>query len=153
MNFIRKKLFTLTGFLAAAIVLGVNKIGEFYVFAPEDKYYLDVIISSLLVAAGVLLDLNIQKLTQEREVEAELRRANEQLRESLAHIKTLRGLLPICASCKKIRDPKGYWQQLEDYLLEHSEAEPSHAICPDCARRLYGVTPTKDGGVETWRPP
>jgi len=52
-------------------------------------------------------------------------------------IKTLRGLLPICASCKKIRDDQGYWQQLEKYITDHSGAEFTHGICPACADRLY----------------
>lgn len=60
-----------------------------------------------------------------------------QLQESLAEIKTLSGLLPICASCKKIRDDKGYWNQIEIYIREHSEAEFSHSICPECANMLY----------------
>ena len=52
-------------------------------------------------------------------------------------VNTLSGLLPIGASCKKIRDDKGYWNQIEMYIQGHSEAEFSHGICPDCARRLY----------------
>ena len=52
-------------------------------------------------------------------------------------IKVLRGFLPICASCKKIRDDKGYWNQIESYIRDHSEAEFSHSICPDCAKKLY----------------
>ncbi|MCL7488008.1 MAG: PAS domain S-box protein [Desulfobulbaceae bacterium] len=52
-------------------------------------------------------------------------------------IKVLRGFLPICASCKKIRDDKGYWNQIESYIRDHSEAQFSHSICPDCARKLY----------------
>ena len=52
-------------------------------------------------------------------------------------IKTLSGLLPICASCKKIRDDKGYWNQIEAYIRDRSEAEFSHSICPKCAKRLY----------------
>lgn len=52
-------------------------------------------------------------------------------------IKRLKGILPICASCKKIRDDKGYWNQIEAYIREHSEAEFSHGICPECAKRLY----------------
>ena len=56
---------------------------------------------------------------------------------AIANVKTLRGLLPICASCKKIRDDRGYWNQLEIYIHEHSEAEFSHGICPDCSRQLY----------------
>ena len=60
------------------------------------------------------------------------------LQEALAKLKTLRGLLPICASCKKIRDDKGYWNQIETYISDHSKAEFSHSICPQCAKELYG---------------
>jgi DNA-binding NarL/FixJ family response regulator len=61
-----------------------------------------------------------------------------QLEHSTKEIKTLRGFLPICASCKKIRDDKGYWTQIETYISERSEAEFSHGLCPDCVHRLYG---------------
>jgi len=54
-----------------------------------------------------------------------------------AEIGTLRGILPICASCKKIRDDKGYWNQIEAYIRDHSDVEFSHGICPDCMKRLY----------------
>jgi ligand-binding sensor domain-containing protein len=57
--------------------------------------------------------------------------------EALARVKVLSGLLPICASCKNVRDDKGYWNQIESYVTEHSEAEFTHGICPDCASRLY----------------
>jgi signal transduction histidine kinase len=60
-----------------------------------------------------------------------------ELQEALSNIKTLTGFLPICASCKKIRDDKGYWNQLEAYIQDHSEAEFSHSICPGCAQKLY----------------
>ena len=60
-----------------------------------------------------------------------------ELKNALKKVKTLGGLLPICASCKKIRDDKGYWNQLEDYIHKHSEAEFSHSVCPDCAKKLY----------------
>ena len=56
---------------------------------------------------------------------------------ALAKVKTLSGLLPICSSCKKIRDDKGYWNQIETYIREHSEAQFSHGICPECAKMLY----------------
>ena len=55
-----------------------------------------------------------------------------------AEVKTLSGLLPICASCKKIRDDKGYWNQIESYIHKHSEAEFSHGICPECMDKIYG---------------
>ena len=60
-----------------------------------------------------------------------------ELRGSLASIKTLSGLLPICASCKKIRDDQGYWNQVEHYISEHTAAQFSHGLCPECLQRLY----------------
>lgn len=63
--------------------------------------------------------------------------AEDALRRAMDHIKTLRGLLPICANCKSIRDDEGYWQAIETYVGQHSGAEFSHSICPDCARKLY----------------
>ena len=59
------------------------------------------------------------------------------LQQALSEVKTLKGLIPICASCKKIRTDKGYWEQIEKYISEHSEAEFSHSICPECAKKLY----------------
>jgi sigma-B regulation protein RsbU (phosphoserine phosphatase) len=61
----------------------------------------------------------------------------EELRKALSQVKVLSGLLPICASCKKIRNDKGYWEQMEMYIRDHSEAEFSHSICPECAEKLY----------------
>lgn len=60
-----------------------------------------------------------------------------ELREAMSKIKILSGFLPICASCKKIRDDKGSWSQIESYVRDHSEAEFSHGICPECAEKLY----------------
>jgi hypothetical protein len=61
----------------------------------------------------------------------------EELTEALSKVKTLSGLLPICSSCKKIRNDKGYWQQVETYVKEHSDAEFTHGLCPDCVKKLY----------------
>jgi PAS domain S-box-containing protein len=76
-------------------------------------------------------------VTQRKLATAARERIFGELQEALANIKTLRGFLPICASCKKIRDDSGYWNQLESYLREHADVEFSHGICPDCAGRLY----------------
>jgi len=59
------------------------------------------------------------------------------LQKALAEIKTLHGILPICASCKRIRDDKGAWQQLEAYISEHTDSQFSHGLCQECAKRLY----------------
>ena len=67
----------------------------------------------------------------------ELARQVTELQSALAQIKTLRGLLPICMYCKKIRDDKQYWQQVEGYISEHSEAQFSHGICPDCYKKYF----------------
>ena len=64
----------------------------------------------------------------------------EELTYALAKIKTLKGLLPICASCKKIRDDGGYWQKVESYLSEHTDAEFTHGLCPDCLESIYPDT-------------
>ena len=72
-----------------------------------------------------------------QQAEAERERLIEELTAALAKVKTLTGLLPICSSCKNIRDDNGYWNRLEVYLQEHSEAKLTHGICPDCAHRLY----------------
>jgi hypothetical protein len=72
-----------------------------------------------------------------RQVDAEKSKVITDLQEALAKVKTLSGFLPICASCKKIRDDKGYWNQIEAYISEHSAAEFSHGICPECIEKLY----------------
>jgi two-component system, response regulator PdtaR len=59
------------------------------------------------------------------------------LQYALANIKTLNGLIPICSSCKKVRNDKGFWQMVDEYISEHSEADFSHGICEDCFQRLY----------------
>lgn len=80
----------------------------------------------------------VSDITGRKRMESQERLIQE-LQDALAKIKTLRGLLPICASCKQIRDDKGYWKQLEDYIQEHSDAEFTHGFCPDCMKKLYGI--------------
>ncbi len=72
-----------------------------------------------------------------RDLNDALEARNRDLREALANVKTLRGLLPICGSCKKVRDDAGYWHQVEEYLSAHSEVDFSHGLCPDCLKRLF----------------
>jgi PAS domain S-box-containing protein len=79
----------------------------------------------------------IHDVTERKANEAEREALIAKLKEALAEIKTLSGMLPICANCKKIRDDEGYWQQIEEYIGSHSDAVISHSICPDCMRKLY----------------
>ena len=67
----------------------------------------------------------------------ELRRLNSELKVAMDNVKMLSGLLPICAKCKKIRNDKGYWEAVEDYIMDHSEAHLSHSVCPECLGSLY----------------
>jgi DNA-binding NtrC family response regulator len=67
----------------------------------------------------------------------QLTERNQELAESLASVRQLEGLLPICAKCKKIRDDKGYWQRIENYIAAHSRAVFTHGICPECAHVLF----------------
>lgn len=71
------------------------------------------------------------------ELQSELVTVNRELQDALAEVKQLSGLLPICSSCKKIRDDAGYWQQIEGYISDHSEADFTHGICPECMKNLY----------------
>ena len=79
----------------------------------------------------------VRDVTERKRNEEERERLILELQEAVSQVKTLSGLLPICASCKKIRDDKGYWNQIEEYIRDHSEAKFSHSICPDCVKKMY----------------
>ncbi len=81
---------------------------------------------------GIIRDISKRK-QHEKERDAMI----DRLQKSLNKVRKLSGLLPICASCKKIRDDSGYWNQIEAYIRDHSEAEFSHGICPECTQKLY----------------
>jgi len=96
----------------------------------------------LITTDGVLRDITEQKRLEDEQI-----RLIGELQTALAKIKTLHGLIPICASCKKIRDDAGYWQQVEKYISAHSDASFTHGICPDCRGKylpnepVSGLTP------------
>lgn len=92
----------------------------------------------------VVRDGFIADITERVEAEAEKARLVEELKLALSEVKTLSGLIPICASCKKIRDDKGYWNNLEQYIMDHTGADFTHGICPDCASRLYPLINTPE---------
>jgi two-component system, cell cycle sensor histidine kinase and response regulator CckA len=76
-------------------------------------------------------------ITQSKQQEAERLKLIEELRQAVAQVQTLSGLLPICAWCKKIRDDSGYWQQVETYIKLHTHVDFTHSICPDCRKQVY----------------
>jgi GAF domain-containing protein len=88
-------------------------------------------------------------LFSRKRAEEERERVIVELQDALARINTLHGLIPICASCKKIRDDQGYWNQIEQYIGEHSDAEFSHSVCPTCAKELYGHESKKKSGEDS----
>lgn len=119
------------------------KVPEDYILtnAQYDILYLGSSVAVILLIA-LLLNYYVQASNRmENELlenENQLKEERDNLQEALAEIKTLSGLLPICSKCKKIRDDKGYWNQIETYIKKHSQAEFSHGICPECSDELYG---------------
>jgi len=107
-------------------------------FAAGAMDYISKPVNSVELLARVSSALLLkQEMDRRKNRELELRRSNEELQKALKEVKVLRGLIPICASCKKIRNDGGFWQQLEEYLGEHSEAEFSHGLCQPCIKKLY----------------
>lgn len=107
-----------------------------YLVKPSSVQELDRAITIALARFDDLMAL--------RRLNDELQQSNDErqklivnLQNALDEIKTLRGFIPICASCKKIRDDAGFWTEIEVYIRDHTEAQFSHGICPDCARKLY----------------
>jgi len=99
----------------------------------DEKKYIGAILRDISTRKKIEQELathrdNLERLVQER---------TQKLAKALAEIKTLKGILPICMHCKKIRDDEGYWNQIENYIHARSEAEFSHSICPDCLTEHY----------------
>lgn len=104
-----------------------------------DRSVFDTEMSLNLIAFNnqTLIQVIVRDVTERKQNEEKLKQLVRKLRETLRKVKLLSGFLPICASCKKIRDDKGYWEQMEIYIRDRSEAEFSHSICPECAEKLY----------------
>ena len=111
--------------LINSIEVGIDK----YIMKPLDMASLFSSVEKC--AENIMLEKKIQQQNKERD-ELIIR-----LQDALANVKKLSGLLPICSSCKKIRNDNGYWKQIEGYIAEHSEAVFTHGLCPDCVKKLY----------------
>lgn len=101
-----------------------------YLVKPVQERDLKITLNLALYAA----EQNKARIKAEQELQDTVVR----LEEAVKTVKKLSGLLPICASCKKIRDDSGYWNQIESFIENHSEAQFSHSVCPECAEKLYG---------------
>lgn len=120
--------------------LGVSERYEFK-FKRKDQSEIWAIVSTnpILSQNGDFLGAleMVTDITDIKRMETERENLIRELKSALQQVKTLRGLLPVCANCKKVRDDEGYWQALDKYITDHSEAQVSHSICPDCLVKLY----------------
>ena len=126
--------------VAAIIDLTTWATAEFTVVNKEGtRFYVEVSSSIVTNDKGNVVGAmaSFVDITRRKQTEMEREDLIRKLQTALAKIKTLRGLVPICASCKKIRDDQGFWHQLEVYVRDHSEANFSQSICPSCAKELY----------------
>jgi hypothetical protein len=105
----------------------------------EDGAFRTISYTTFKIPAGAefMYGSILRDITDRKMVEVEREQLIAELTDALAQIKTLKGLLPICSSCKKIRDDMGYWNTLELYIMEHTDAEFTHGICPDCIRKFF----------------
>ncbi len=110
-------------------LLGQKKDGSLFTIEINAK--------NLLYQGHTYRVASIRDITERKKIELEREGLIQQLQKTLEEVNVLRGILPICASCKKIRDDKGYWNQIEAYIRDHSDTRFTHSICPDCAQKLY----------------
>lgn len=110
-----------------------SPFGTICVLDNKENAYSSVA-EKLLLQLKKLIEANIAVVYMNNELGDE----NKNLKDFIKEIKTLRGILPICCSCKKIRDDEGYWNDVENYISERTDADFSHGICPECTEKLYG---------------
>jgi hypothetical protein len=99
---------------------GVSLLDLLFFDVPSQAFYFRSVILVIFIIFGLIVGHTISRLE-----------------EALQNVKTLKGFLPICANCKKIRDDEGYWQQIEEYIMDHSDADFTHGICNECVGKLY----------------
>jgi hypothetical protein len=113
-----------------------NESGAVYAFVLAPSFY-ETAWFWWLAALGLAVVAVGLHLWRVRRLQGHEETLQRRIQEALAEIKVLSGLLPICASCKNVRDDRGYWNRIEVYIREHSEAEFTHGLCPGCLRKLY----------------
>ncbi len=117
------------------LAAGVTVLQRNFLFMGGGSGFILLILSLIL---GRVLCQRYQTYCLLKDKEQGLVSANHELEKSLKNIKVLEGLLPVCAVCKKVRDDKGSWNQIDHYLIEHVNAQITHSICPECSKSLYG---------------
>jgi hypothetical protein len=141
------RLFTIAG--AMLVTMTIYETLKQFIFPDISiwgSHLITIIFSTIVatIAGYIILEKQIKlntalskKNAESNALRMELESTINHLNTLLSKVKMLSGMLPICASCKKIRDDKGYWNQIESYIREHSDADFSHSLCPDCAVKLY----------------
>ncbi len=110
---------------------------------PDNEFFAVIAIEDVTELTKRIRDVKalhksaLMEIEEREKIEKEREKLILELRVALSKIRTLSGLLPICSSCKKIRNDKGYWEQIEIYIKDHTEADFSHGMCPECAKKLY----------------
>lgn len=148
----KHKNLSLQVFLISIIMLVFMTIYETLkqIISPDitiwNSHIITIIISTIIAAIASYFFLNKQnnlievitiENTKRKETEERLIKTIDDLKDANSKIKTLTGLLPICANCKKIRNDDGYWTHVEEYIAKNSDANFTHGICPDCSKKLY----------------
>jgi hypothetical protein len=103
----------------------------------HENWELDEFITVSFFIVFALAFFSVRRWKEVRNARNVLLQRHKDLQKALSEIKQLRGIIPICAACKKIRDDEGFWHQVESYVRDHTEAEFSHSICPECMKKLY----------------
>ena len=117
----------------------------------HESYELDEALIVLAFWSFCITAYFIIRSGQLKKSQEKLRKANKYLTEALMENTELRGIIPICASCKKVRDDHGYWEQVETYVKNHSQATFSHGICPECIKKLYPEFDIKQEDIDKIR--
>lgn len=142
-GFINKPIYVLLSVVGAVFILEALVMLVLMILPPLTAFqevFLDASLLSIIIfpVLYVLVFRPIRiHIDLRRQAEEEKDSLINELQKALDEVKTLRGIIPICASCKKIRDGKGFWRQVEDYISFHSDVVFSHGICQDCAQKLY----------------
>lgn len=138
------------GVVKRAFATGETIVFDVRVPTPEgDRFYITSVKPIRDREGAVASVVCISKeITERKRSELEQERLIRELQTALQQVRTLSGMLPICAHCKKIRDDRGYWNQIEAYICQHSDAEFTHGICPDCLRQHYAPEDIADPAGE-----
>ncbi|MBM9515185.1 GAF domain-containing protein [Desulfogranum marinum] len=134
------KTYGIKSYIGFPVILENKVVGSLCVVDLKKRNYSQIEKDILAAFSKAVVLEEERKLAQDRLTlsNKELLQKNQEIKQAFSKVKTLSGLLPICAACKKIRDDEGYWNQIEAYLSKHTDTKFSHGLCEECAEKLYG---------------